>query len=103
MLAGIGVVGRGREGEIKSKFKGLFSHVGNNPIEKRTGALKARIGIYFNEPGLELAIYHEVQTKNLEVIHEVSRCNFSIHTTDRIRPHPLHLRQDLLFEVIFFV
>jgi hypothetical protein len=48
VLACIGVVSGRGEGKIKGKFEGLLSHVGNDPIEKRTGALKTRICIYFD-------------------------------------------------------
>lgn len=47
----------------------MLGHVGDDAVEERTGAFKAGIGVDFDEPGLELAVYHKVKPENLKIIH----------------------------------
>ena len=75
MLIGVGVVGWRREGKVKGEFEGLFSHVGNNAVEERTGTLKARVSIDFNEPRLELAVNHKIKAKYLKTMLSIVKVN----------------------------
>ena len=103
MLSGIGVVGGRREGQVEGEFEAELSHVGNDAVEQRTCTLQTRIGVDFDEPGLEIGIDHEIESKDLEVIHEVGGRYFGEDTAHCIRPHLLHLREDLVFEVVLLV
>ena len=66
MLSGIGVVGGRREGQVEGEFEAELSRVGNDAVEQRTCTLQTRIGVDFDEPGLEVLVNHEIQSKDLE-------------------------------------
>ena len=100
MLIGVGVVGWRREGKVKGELEGLFPHIRNDAVEQRTGTLKARVGVDFNEPRLELAVNHEVKAKYFKIIHEIPRGNLRIDTANCVSTHFLHEGQDLFFEVV---
>ena len=34
----------------------------------RTAELKTRVGVYFDQPGLEISVDHEVQSQELKVV-----------------------------------
>lgn len=52
MLASVGVVGRRWKCQIQSQLKGLLEQIRYNSIEDRTAAIKTRIGVDLDEPGL---------------------------------------------------
>lgn len=100
MLAGIGVVGGRREGQVEGEFEAQLSHVGNYAIKQGARALEAGIGVDFDEPRLKIGIDHEIQSKDLKVIVEIARRYLVEDTADCIGAHLLHLGQDLFLEVV---
>lgn len=100
MLTRVGVVGWRREGQVQGQLERLLSHVGNDAVEEGTGALKAGVGVDFDEPRLELAVDHEIKAKYFEVVDEVARSDLGIDTPNCVSAHLLHEGQDVLPEVV---
>jgi len=103
VLGSVGVVGWGREGQVESEFEGRLDHVGNDAIEQGTDTLKTRVCVDLDEPRLEVFVDHEVQAKNLEIVHLVFGRYLGEHTPSCVCGHFLHLRQYLLLEVVLLV
>ncbi len=57
-----------RENNIKTESEGLIEHLGDYAGEQGTYKLKARICVYLDEPWLKLTIYHEVESKDFEIV-----------------------------------
>lgn len=103
MLGCVGVVTWRRIDEIQAEFKRLLEHVRNDAIEQRTETVKTGIGVNLDKPRLELSVYHEVQPKDLEVIHLLLRCNSLRNAPNSIQGHFFHFRDYIFPEVTFFI
>ena len=99
MLAGVGIMCGRRKGQVKTQLEGLFNHVGDNSVDDRTCTVQTGVGIDLNQPGLEVPINHEIQPKNLEVVH-LSLGNLGEDTLGSISGYLSHFWQDLLPEVV---
>ncbi len=100
MLTGIRVVSGRRKGKVECEFEAKFGHVGDDAVEERTGALQTRIGVDLDQPRLKIGINHEIQSEDLEVIHEVPRRYLGEDTSNCISAHLFHLGQNLVLEVV---
>jgi len=51
----------------------VLDHVGNDLAQQRAGEFQARVRVYFDQPHLQICVYHEIQPKDLEVVLEPPR------------------------------
>lgn len=91
MFVRVRIVCRWRVSQIYCYLEGLLHHIRNDPIEKAPRTVKAGVRIDLDEPRLEVAIYHKIQSKNLEVVELVFGGYFGVDTSGSISGHCFHL------------
>ena len=100
VLGRVWVVRGGRKGQINRQFERSLNHVRDYAGQQWTDTLETWVGVDLDEPGLEVAVDHEVQSVYFEVIHLVSGRNLGRHTPSGVSSHFLHFRQDLFLEAV---
>lgn len=95
-----GVVERRRKERIKGYAKGVFQHAGNNSFENQTVDFQAWIGVDLDEPWLEVAVYHEIKAKDLEIIAPAVWLKKLERSSYRVCSDLLEFRKDLLLKIV---
>lgn len=67
MLRSVGVVSGRGEHHIQGQSQTVLNHHWDYPLQKGAGELETGVGVDLNQPGLEVIVYHKVQTKYLKV------------------------------------
>ena len=76
-------------------LEGIFYKFRDDFVEDRACRFKARIGVDFDEPDIVVGVNHEIQSKDLEVVHPPLRVDAQCRCTHSISGYLLHLRIDI--------
>lgn len=100
MLGGVGVVAGRRVDDVEGESECLVEHLGDDAGEEGAGQFEAGVGVDFYEPGIELTVYHEVQSKYLEVMLVSFRRQFYKCAFYCVQADAPHSREDPFLEVV---
>jgi hypothetical protein len=103
VLLGVLPVLRRREDQVQTEFEGTVGHSRDDSLESSGGGLETGVGIDLDEPGLEVLIDHEVQSKNLEGRQPIPLSKKLVGGLDGISAYPLELRTNFLYKVMIFL
>lgn len=93
-------MGGRREDDIEGDSEGLIYHLGDDSGEEGRGEFEAGVGVDFDQPGVEVAVYHKVESKDLKVVLEPFRGQFDESAPDGIEGNFFHSGQNHFLEVI---
>lgn len=80
--------------------KRVLDHARNYSVQNRTTHLEARVGVYLNQPWLEIRVNHEIETKNLKVVTFSRWVNEAKTRFDRIGGYLFEFRVNLALEIV---
>lgn len=69
---------------IDGEPEGMLKHSRNYPIQQTRAELQARVCVDLNKPHIEIAVYHEIETKNLEIVGKIVWIHCHIASFERI-------------------
>lgn len=95
-----GVVERWGEERIKGNTKRVFQHARNNSFKDQTVDFQTWICVDLYEPRLEIAVYHEVKAKYLEIIAPAVWLEELERSPHRVCSDLLELRKDLFLKIV---
>lgn len=95
-----GVVEGRREERIKGDTKRVFQHTWDDSLEDQTVDLEAGICVDLNQPRLEVAVYHEIETKYLEIVAPAVWLQELERSPYRVCSYLFELGKDFLLKIV---
>lgn len=96
----VGPVHGGRSEEVEGEFEGTIDHARYDPFQGGGGSLKARVGVDFDEPGLEVLVDHEIEPEYFEGRKSVPVPKLGVGGFDGVEGNLFELGTDISCEAV---